>query len=108
MGEQALANIWRYNAGCMQGVQGAKMKGTHTQEFMAGYITATQIYWNNRGYAEVNNRLPMSSHNANYTAGYRDATDDLAKFGNLGAIPSHSRDFYLGLYQGRIAAAAPC
>jgi hypothetical protein len=95
---------WRYNAAFLQGVSGVELKSHHTQEFMAGYINGTQIYWNNRGYAEGNNRLPMSSQNVNYTSGYRDATDDLAKFGNLGAIPSHPRDFYLGLYQGGIAA----
>jgi hypothetical protein len=61
---------WRYNAGFLQGVSGVQLTSHHTPEFMAGYLNGSQIYWNNKGYAEGNNKLPMSSANVNYTAGY--------------------------------------
>jgi hypothetical protein len=68
---------------------------------MAGYINGTKVYWYNRGYAEGNNKLPMSSHNVNYTDGYTQATGELAQFGKLGTIPAHNQgDFYLGVEQG--------
>jgi hypothetical protein len=95
---------WRYNQGFLMGVSGVELIGHHTQEFLSGYINGTHDYWYNRGYAEGNNKLPMSSGNVNYTAGYRCATDDLAQFGNLGKIPAYTNDnygdFYLGLHQG--------
>jgi hypothetical protein len=56
--------------GFLQGVSGVQLKGTHTQEFMSGYMNGTELYWYYRGYAEGNNKLPMSSQNANYTEGY--------------------------------------
>jgi hypothetical protein len=34
---------WRYNAGYLQGVSGVQLKGTHTQEFMSGYINGTTL-----------------------------------------------------------------
>ncbi|HXX97533.1 MAG TPA: hypothetical protein VEL11_10515 [Candidatus Bathyarchaeia archaeon] len=34
-------------------------------------INGSQTYWYNRGYAEANNKLPMSSTDVDYTAGYR-------------------------------------
>jgi hypothetical protein len=99
---------WRYNAGFLQGVSGVELKSHHTQEFMSGYINGSQIYWYNRGYAEGYSRLPMSSHNVNYTTGYRDVGDERVNFGNFGTLPAHTndnfRDFYLGFYQGAVAA----
>ena len=68
---------------------------------MMGYMKGIQTYWFNRGYAEGNNKLPMSSTNANYINGYDEATQDLAQFGNVGKIPMYNYDdFYLGIYQG--------
>jgi hypothetical protein len=73
---------------------------------MAGYTNGSQIYWNNRGYAEGYIKLPMSSHNVKYITGYRDAGDDRANFGNIGGLPAYTndnyRDFYLGMYQGAV------
>jgi hypothetical protein len=70
---------------------------------MSGYINGTELYWCYRGYAEGNNKLPMSSQNANYTEGYKFAIKDLPNNGNLGSIPVHNqKDFYLGMYQGGV------
>lgn len=52
----------RYHAGYLQGVQGAELKGTHTQEFIKGYFKGIQGYWSNRGLAEGYSGLSMSSH----------------------------------------------
>ena len=93
-----------YNQGFLQGASGAELKTHHTQDFMAGYAKGLQTYWYNRGYVEGNNKLPVSSTNVNYTAGYKGATYDLAQFGNLGKLPSSNdnyREFYLGMYQGQ-------
>ena len=38
-----------YRAGYQQGVQGIELQGTHTQEFMKGYIKGLNGYWSNRG-----------------------------------------------------------
>jgi hypothetical protein len=90
---------WRYNAGYLQGVSGVQLKGTHTQEFMSGYINGTEIYWYNRGYTEGNNKLPISSTNVNYTQGYKAVTED--NFSGPGKIPAHNqKDFYLGIKAG--------
>ena len=99
------ASSWRYDEGFLQGVSGAELKGTHIQEFMSGYLKGIQTYWFNRGYAEGNNKLPMSSANVNYTNGYNEATQELDQFGNLGKIPIHNKnDFYLGIWQGYLAS----
>jgi hypothetical protein len=62
-------HTWTYNAGFLQGVSGAELKTSYTQEFMSGYTKGIGLYWFNRGGVEGNNKLPMSSHNANYTKG---------------------------------------
>jgi hypothetical protein len=91
-----------YRLGFLQGVSGVELKGHHTQEFMSGYVNGSQDYWYDRGYAESINKISMSSHNTNYTAGYKAAIADLPNFGmNLGRIPTHNqKDFYLGIDQG--------
>jgi hypothetical protein len=106
-GVQPTNESWRYNAGYLQGVQGAGLKGHHTVEFLQGYVKGTQQYWFNRGVAEGNNELPKSSTNADYIHGYNDATWGIQHkrdSPSLVKIPVHStdnyRDFYLGMYEG--------
>ena len=62
--------------------------------FMSGYAKGIGLYWFNRGVVEGNNKLPLSSHNANYTKGYNDATYDLPNVGHLGSLPAHTSDNY--------------
>jgi hypothetical protein len=70
---------WRYNAGYLQGVQGAVLKTYHTLDFLQGYIKGTQQYWYNRGAVEGDNKLPKSSTDANYTQGYSGAIYSIQK-----------------------------
>jgi len=102
----------RYHSGYLQGVQGAELKGTHTQGFMKGYFKGIQGYWWNRGLVEGYSGLPASMQNANYTAAYKSEHAEYAagyptakNCGiDLGKLPAHTndsyRDFYLGLDQG--------
>jgi hypothetical protein len=36
---------WRYDAGYLQGKEDAKLKGTHTQEFLSGYAKGIKEYF---------------------------------------------------------------
>jgi hypothetical protein len=102
----------RYHVGYLQGVSGVELKGTHTQEFIKGYLKGVQGYWWNRGLAEGYSGLPMSSQNANYTQAYKSEHAEYAagypctkKVGfDLGTLPTHTnnnyRQFYLGLDEG--------
>jgi hypothetical protein len=107
---------WIYNAGYLQGVMGAGLKGHPTIEFLQGYTKGTEQYWFNRGYVEGNNKLPKITKDANYTKAYTEATYNLTPgsgplespgLGRGLKPPVHSTDnytdFYLGVYEGGVA-----
>jgi hypothetical protein len=84
------------------------LKGTHTQEFFKGYFKGVQGYYWNRGAVEGYSGLPMSSHDVNYTQGYKSEHQEyVAGYPceiKLGKLPAHTNDkyrqFYLGIDEG--------
>ena len=63
------ASSCRYDEGFLQGVSGAELKGTHTQEFMSGYLNARRlIKIKNPMYGRIGNKSPRWKNNG---AGYR-------------------------------------
>jgi hypothetical protein len=69
------------------------------------YADSNSLYipsWE-RGYVESWNKLPTSSHHANYTDGYRNGIHDRNIWGkqvNFGSFPSHTNDNYKRFYAG--------
>jgi len=66
----------------LQGDSGVELKGTHTQEFMSGYINGTRIFQQNKGYAEGHSILQISSGDVKYIAGYKDGMEDRVRYAN--------------------------
>jgi hypothetical protein len=117
MAQQEEQHSFQYDRGFLQGISGTELKktgtvyqagagtklvkATYSPEFMSGYAKGLGAYWQNRGYVEGISKLPMSSHNANYTRAYEAGRDTNQSFGSL---PVHTSDnyagFYLGVYEG--------
>jgi hypothetical protein len=68
---------------------------------VAPVLAAFTPDWYTKGYVEAAAKPPMSSSNANYTQGYKNAIAD--DFGIPVKIPTHNlKDFYQGIHKGAV------
>jgi len=67
------ASSCRYDEGFLQGVSGAELKGTHTQELMSGYLNARRLITTKDVKEFHVNRSPSSGRQRRYPSWFSSA-----------------------------------